>query len=92
MGIFSDPDHLGDLPESNKPTDGIGIIINLTGKRRWRPFATWIIKLLSRCLTEETLYVEGLIQSVSTILSEDKEGLPVFRYVLRCLKLVDLCW
>lgn len=60
-GIFSDPDHLGDLPESNKPTDGIGIMINLMGKRRWRPFATWIIKLLSRCLTEGTLYVEGLI-------------------------------
>ncbi|XP_062175775.1 serine/threonine-protein kinase ATR isoform X2 [Alnus glutinosa] len=126
MGIFSDPDHLGDLPESNKPTDGIGIMINLTGKRRWRPFVTWIIKLLSRCLTEGTLYVEGLIhasfvsaacslvcygdadlqmacfdfariigsvinydilshqnliQSVSTILNEDKEGLPVFRNV-----------
>jgi serine/threonine-protein kinase ATR len=63
MGIFSDPDHLGDLPESNKPTDGIGIMINLTGKRRWRPFATWIIKLLSRCLTEGTLYVEGLIHA-----------------------------
>jgi serine/threonine-protein kinase ATR len=28
-GIFSDPDHLRDLPESNKPTDGVGIVINL---------------------------------------------------------------
>ncbi|KAG7975717.1 hypothetical protein I3843_06G113400 [Carya illinoinensis] len=124
MGILSDPAHLGDLPESNKASDGAGIMINLTGKRRWRPFATWIIKLLSKCLTEGTLYVEGLIhasfvsaacsllcygdadlqmacfdfarvigsvtnydiiarhnliQSITTILSEDKEGLPVFR-------------
>lgn len=60
-GIFSDPDHLGDLPASNKPADGVGILINLTGKRRWRPFATWIIKLINKCLTDGTLYVEGLI-------------------------------
>ena len=60
-GIFSDPDHLGDLPASNKPADGVGIMINLTGKRRWRPFATWIIKLINKCLTDGALYVEGLI-------------------------------
>lgn len=123
-GVLNDPDHLGDLPDGNKPTDGVGIIVNLKGKRRWRPFATWIIKLLSKCLTEGTLYVEGLIhasfvsaacsllcygdadlqmacfdfariigsvlnydvlshrkliQSISTILNEDKDGLPVFR-------------
>ncbi|KAI4350245.1 hypothetical protein L6164_004717 [Bauhinia variegata] len=122
--IFSDPDHIGDLPASNKPIDGSGILIDLSGKRRWEPFATWILKLLSKFLTEGTLYVEGLIsvsfvsaacsllcygsadlhmacfdfvriigtvtnydiipyenliQSISTILSEDKEGLPVFR-------------
>ncbi|XP_022748509.1 serine/threonine-protein kinase ATR-like isoform X3 [Durio zibethinus] len=91
---------------------------------RWQLFATWIIKLVSKCLTEGTLYVEGLIntsfvcaacsllcygdadlhmacfdfarvigsamsfdivphenliQSITSILSEDKEGLPVFR-------------
>lgn len=63
IGIFSDPAHIGDLPESNKPSDGAGIMINLTGKRRWRPFATWIIKLLSKCLMEGTLYVEGLIHA-----------------------------
>ncbi|KAM1987180.1 hypothetical protein ACFX15_034478 [Malus domestica] len=60
-GIFDDPDHLGDLPASNKPDDGIGVLINLTGKTRWQPFATWMIKLLGKCLTEGTLYVEGLI-------------------------------
>lgn len=59
--ILDDPDHLGDLPASNKPNDGIGILINLTGKIRWQPFAKWMIKLLGKCLTEGTLYVEGLI-------------------------------
>ncbi|PQQ14473.1 serine/threonine-protein kinase ATR isoform X1 [Prunus yedoensis var. nudiflora] len=125
--ILDDPDHLGDLPASNKLNDGIGILINLTGKIRWQPFATWMIKLLGKCLTEGTLYVEGLInvsfvtavcsllcygdadvhmacfefacvvgsainydiiphqkiiQSISTILREDKEGLPVFRNII----------
>ncbi|KAF3434772.1 hypothetical protein FNV43_RR21858 [Rhamnella rubrinervis] len=60
-GIFSDPAHLGDLPASNKPLDGTGILINLTGKMRWQTFATWVIKLLGKCLTEGTLYVEGLV-------------------------------
>lgn len=31
---------------------------------------------------------QNLIQSISTILREDKEGLPVFRYVLRCSSLL----
>ncbi|XP_062019493.1 serine/threonine-protein kinase ATR isoform X1 [Rosa rugosa] len=122
--IFDDPSHLGDLPHSIKPVDGTGILINLTGKARWQPFATWMIKLLGKCLTEGTLYVDGLInmpfvmaawslfcygdadlhmaffefarivgsaikcdvipyhniiQSISSILSEDKEGTPAFR-------------
>ncbi|MBA0591826.1 hypothetical protein Gorai_008822, partial [Gossypium raimondii] len=123
-GNLSDSTCLCDLPTSNKPIDGPGILINLLGRDRWLPFATWIIKFLSKCLTEGTLYVEGLmntsfvsaacsllcygdadlqmacfdfarvigsvmsydtvphqnlIQSISTILGEDKEGLPVFR-------------
>ncbi|PON40311.1 Coatomer beta subunit [Trema orientale] len=126
-GISNDPAHLGDLPACNKPTDGTGILINLTGKERWQPFATWMIRLLAKCLTEGTLYVEGLIdvsfvmaacslicygdsdlhvacfdftsvvasavnfdilphlniiESISTILSEEKEGLPVYRNVV----------
>ncbi|XVE48802.1 hypothetical protein DITRI_Ditri01bG0031900 [Diplodiscus trichospermus] len=121
---LSDSTCLCDVPTSNKPIDGPGILINLFGRNRWQPFATWIVKLLSKCLTEGTLYVEGiidtsfvcaacsllcyadadlqmacldfarvvgsamsydivphenLIQSISTILSEDQEGLPVFR-------------
>ncbi|XP_062086906.1 serine/threonine-protein kinase ATR isoform X2 [Humulus lupulus] len=122
--ISNDPAPLGDLPACNKPTDGTGILINLSGKERWQLFATWMIRLLAKCLTEGTLYVEGLInvsfvmaacsllcygdvdlhvacfdfasiiasavnfdilphqkiiQSISTILSEDKEELPVYR-------------
>ncbi|XP_056170174.1 serine/threonine-protein kinase ATR isoform X2 [Syzygium oleosum] len=91
---------------------------------RWQYFATWMVKLLSKCLTEGTVFVEGLlslsfvssaccllcygdgdlqmacfdfariigsavsydivpyeslIQSISAILSEDKDGLSVFR-------------
>lgn len=60
-GIFCDPAYLGDLPASNKPVDGTGILINLTGQKRWLSFATWMIKLLGKCLTEGTLYVEGLL-------------------------------
>lgn len=59
--ISDDPSHIGDLPESIKPVDGTGILINLTGKTRWQPFATWMIKLIGKCLTEGTLYVDGLI-------------------------------
>ncbi|KAI3970229.1 hypothetical protein MKW92_002026 [Papaver armeniacum] len=32
----------------------------------WHPFATWTLKIISKCLTEGTLYVEGLI-SVSFV-------------------------
>lgn len=60
-GVSSDPISLCDLPASNKPIDGPGILINLLGKRRCQSFAAWIIKLLSKCLTEGTLYLEGLI-------------------------------
>ncbi|KAM6558479.1 hypothetical protein CsatA_027718 [Cannabis sativa] len=122
--ISNDPALLGDIAACNKPTDGTGILINLSNKERWQPFASWMIRLLAKCITEGTLYVEGLfnvsfvmaacsllcygdaelhvacfdlasiiasavnfdilphqniIQSISTILSEDKEGLPVYR-------------
>ena len=63
IGISGDQALLGDLPTSFKLIDGLGIMINLTEKSRWQPFATWIIKLLNKCLTEGTLYVEGLVNS-----------------------------
>lgn len=52
-----------DLPPANKSVDGCGLLIDLTGKSRLQPFATWILKLLSKCLTEGTLCVEGLIHA-----------------------------
>lgn len=60
-GISNDPAHLSDLPPSSKTIDGLGVLINLTGRQRWQPFATWVIKLICKCLTEGTLYVEGLV-------------------------------
>ncbi|KAL6952194.1 non-specific serine,threonine protein kinase [Sarracenia purpurea var. burkii] len=123
-GISQEPAPLSDIPPSSKAADGHSLLINFTGKQSWLSFATWIIRLIGKCLTEGTLYVEGLvnlsfvsaacmllcyrdadlhmacfefvriistgmdygilpseklIQSISTILSEDEEGLPVFR-------------
>ncbi|KAK7343322.1 hypothetical protein VNO77_11979 [Canavalia gladiata] len=54
---------IDDLPSSNRPVDGCGLLIDLGGRSRWQPFATWILKLLCKCLTEGTLYVEGLIHA-----------------------------
>ncbi|XP_027365272.1 serine/threonine-protein kinase ATR [Abrus precatorius] len=51
------------LPSTNKPVDGCGLLIDLGDRSRWQPFATWILKLLSKCLTEGTLYVEGLVHA-----------------------------
>lgn len=59
--VSSDPSCLCDLPASNKSSNGSCILINLLGEKRWRPFATWMVKLISKCLTEGTLHVEGLI-------------------------------
>ncbi|KAI7737858.1 hypothetical protein M8C21_021330 [Ambrosia artemisiifolia] len=126
-GISSDSIVLGDIPICNNTVDGVGIMINLTGLTRWQPFATWIIRVSCKCLTEGALNVEGLINmpfvlaackllcyrdaalqmacfdlvrilgavlnddmidiipsenmilSISTILSEEEDGLPVFR-------------
>ncbi|XP_077247767.1 serine/threonine-protein kinase ATR-like isoform X2 [Tasmannia lanceolata] len=61
--ISSAPALLSDLPACCRPTDGPGVLIDLTDKPRWQPFATWTIKLLSKCLTEGILYVEGLINA-----------------------------
>jgi serine/threonine-protein kinase ATR len=60
-GIFDDPACISGLPASSKPDDGAGVLINVTGTERWMTFATWMVKLLSKCVTEGTLYVEGLI-------------------------------
>ncbi|MFS7936514.1 putative non-specific serine/threonine protein kinase [Helianthus anomalus] len=60
-GISPDSIVLGDIPVCNNSVDGIGIMINLTGHTRWQPFATWIIRVSCKCLTEGALNVEGLV-------------------------------
>ncbi|KAL5978487.1 hypothetical protein ACLOJK_029604 [Asimina triloba] len=62
-GISNDPYIFSDLPACCKPRDGPGVLIDLSDKQRWRPFATWIVKILGKCLTEGTLYVEGLMNA-----------------------------
>ncbi|XP_074312882.1 serine/threonine-protein kinase ATR isoform X2 [Silene latifolia] len=61
--LFDSGGLLTDLPECNKPADGHGISIDLFLKERWRLFSTWTIRLLNKCLTEGTLYVDGLVTS-----------------------------
>ncbi|MCD7463303.1 hypothetical protein HAX54_050313 [Datura stramonium] len=58
---------LSDLPLCCKPSDGNGILINVKGKERWQPFASSSIKILCKCLTEGTLYVEGLLETSSVL-------------------------
>lgn len=61
--IRNEPALLGGLPDCNKPPYGEGLSVDLTGKERFLGFATSAVKLLSKCLTEGTLYVEGLLDA-----------------------------
>ncbi|TVU07548.1 hypothetical protein EJB05_40909, partial [Eragrostis curvula] len=64
-GSFSDvldsPGIFSELPASCQPKNGPGVLVDLTGHTRWRPFATSLIKLVNKCLTDGTLYVDGLV-------------------------------
>lgn len=62
-GILGNSTPLCDLPSTNKPVDGPGIMVNLLGRKSWQSFATWTLKLINKCLTEGTLYVEGLVST-----------------------------
>ncbi|MCL7051841.1 hypothetical protein MKW94_026365 [Papaver nudicaule] len=62
-GISNSPAPLGDLPACFRPTDGLGILIDLSDNQRWQTLATRTLKIISKCLTEGTLYVEGLINA-----------------------------
>ncbi|GER42368.1 serine/threonine-protein kinase ATR [Striga asiatica] len=62
-----EPALLDDIPLCNRPDSGDGILVDLTGKERWLPFATSAIKLLCKCLTEGTLYVEGLLDAACVL-------------------------
>ncbi|KAL4186626.1 hypothetical protein AMTRI_Chr09g34870 [Amborella trichopoda] len=59
--ISSAPALFCDLPPCCKPAGGHGILVDVTDEPRWQPFSIWTIKILSKCLTEGTLHVEGLI-------------------------------
>ncbi|KAL0365707.1 UNVERIFIED_CONTAM: Serine/threonine-protein kinase ATR [Sesamum angustifolium] len=61
--ISNGPALLGDLPICNRPACGEGILIDLTETDRFLAFAASAVKLLSKCLTEGTLYVEGLLDA-----------------------------
>ncbi|XP_024312541.1 serine/threonine-protein kinase ATR [Brachypodium distachyon] len=64
-GSFSDilefPGFFSELPDSCQPKNGPGVLVDLTGDMRWRPFVTSLITLINKCLTDGTLYVEGLV-------------------------------
>nr|POE65846.1 serine/threonine-protein kinase atr [Quercus suber] len=88
-GIFSDPDHLGDLPASNKPADGVGLIdvafvsaacsLLCYGDADLHMACFDFARIVGSVINYDIIPHHNLIQSITTILSEDKEGLPVFR-------------
>ncbi|EMS47941.1 hypothetical protein TRIUR3_17377 [Triticum urartu] len=50
-----------DLPERFQPKNGPGVLIDLSGDMRWCSFATSLIRLINKCLTDGTLHVEGIV-------------------------------
>ncbi|KAK3131306.1 hypothetical protein QOZ80_6BG0504770 [Eleusine coracana subsp. coracana] len=64
-GSFSDiwdsPGIFNEFPDSCRPKNGPGVLVDLTGHTRWCPFAASLIKLVNKCLTDGTLYVDGLV-------------------------------
>jgi serine/threonine-protein kinase ATR len=61
LDILDTPGPFSELPASCRPKNGPGVLVDLTGDARWRPFATSLIKLVNKCLTDGTLYVDGLV-------------------------------
>ncbi|KAL0383893.1 UNVERIFIED_CONTAM: Serine/threonine-protein kinase ATR [Sesamum radiatum] len=51
------------VPAPHRPASERGILVDLTETDRFLAFAASAIKLLSKCLTEGTLYVEGLLDA-----------------------------
>lgn len=60
-------------------------MINLTEPARWQLFATWMIKISCKCLTEGALNVEGLI-NVPFVMAACK----LLRYGDAALQMVSL--
>ncbi|KAJ4806265.1 Serine/threonine-protein kinase ATR [Rhynchospora pubera] len=59
--IENSPMIFNELPGSCCSRSGPGVLVDLTGDVRWRPFAASLIKFVSKCLAEGTLYVGGLL-------------------------------
>ena len=60
--ISAVPSLFSELPACCQPANGPGVLVDLADMPRWQLFAGWIVKLVSKCLTEGTLYVEGLVK------------------------------
>jgi serine/threonine-protein kinase ATR len=64
-GSFSDildsPAIFSELPDRFQPKSGPGVLVDLSGGMRWCPFATSLMRLINKCLTDGTLHVEGLV-------------------------------
>ena len=50
-----------ELPDSLQPKNGPGVLVDLSGDTRWCSFATLLMRLINKCLTDGTLHVEGLV-------------------------------
>lgn len=57
------PPPLCGLPSCWTPPHGPGLLVDVTGTARWQPLAKWTLKLLTRCVAESALHVEGLLTS-----------------------------
>lgn len=55
------PPPLCSLPSCWTPPHGPGLLVDVTGVMRWQPLAKWTLKLLTRCVSESALLVEGLL-------------------------------
>ncbi|KAK8964692.1 Serine/threonine-protein kinase ATR [Platanthera guangdongensis] len=50
-----------EAPSCHQLENGAGIVVDLGDNLRWQSFSAWIIRLLSKFLTEGSLHVEGLV-------------------------------
>lgn len=57
------PPTLCGLPSCWTPAHGPGLLVDVTGVMRWQPLAKWTVTLLTRCVSESGLHVEGLLTS-----------------------------
>jgi serine/threonine-protein kinase ATR len=77
------------IPSCWTPPQGPGLLIEVSGDTRWLPLAEWTLQLLTRCLTEVAIHVEGLLTpsfltTVGCLLSygDSQLHMVVFSYCL----------